>query len=271
MLERFHIPLSWSELLKRTYRETLADDVFNLAAQQAYYFFFALFPALLALLSIASFFPIENLIGETDHAAPARRAERRHRHRHRTDRQDRADQRRRHPDHCLFLHPVELLERGGGDVQHPQRRLRHHRGTALVEGAPDGDRSHRRPRALHPDLDDPSRRRADPRGEGRRSHAPRAGVHLDVEDPAMAAGLRPRRLGGRAGLLLRPRRRAGLDLDHSWIGARDDAVGRRVAGLPRLRDQLRQLQRNLRNDWRASWCCCSGSTSRGLRCSSARS
>jgi len=65
MLERFHIPLSWSELLKRTYRETLADDVFNLAAQQAYYFFFALFPALLALLSIASFFPIENLIGET--------------------------------------------------------------------------------------------------------------------------------------------------------------------------------------------------------------
>jgi membrane protein len=65
MLERFRIPLSWPELLKRTYNETLADDVFNLAAQQAYYFFFALFPALLALLSIASFFPIENLIGQT--------------------------------------------------------------------------------------------------------------------------------------------------------------------------------------------------------------
>ena len=64
MLERFRIPLGWPELLKRTYQETLADDVFNLAAQQAYYFFFALFPALLALLSIASFFPIENLTGE---------------------------------------------------------------------------------------------------------------------------------------------------------------------------------------------------------------
>ena len=37
----------------------------NLAAQQAYYFFFALFPALLALISIASFFPIENLMDET--------------------------------------------------------------------------------------------------------------------------------------------------------------------------------------------------------------
>jgi membrane protein len=64
MLERFRIPVGWSEILKRTFNETLADDVFNLAAQQAYYFFFALFPALLALLSIASFFPIENLVGQ---------------------------------------------------------------------------------------------------------------------------------------------------------------------------------------------------------------
>jgi membrane protein len=64
LLERFRVPLSWSQLLKQTYAETLADDVFNLAAQQAYYFFFALFPALLALISIASFFPIENLTGE---------------------------------------------------------------------------------------------------------------------------------------------------------------------------------------------------------------
>jgi membrane protein len=64
MLARFRVPLSWSELLKRTFNETLADDVLNLAAQQAYYFFFALFPALLALISIASFFPVENLVEE---------------------------------------------------------------------------------------------------------------------------------------------------------------------------------------------------------------
>jgi membrane protein len=64
LLERFRVPLSWSQLFKQTFNETLADDVLNLAAQQAYYFFFALFPALLALISIASFFPIENLIGE---------------------------------------------------------------------------------------------------------------------------------------------------------------------------------------------------------------
>ena len=64
MLDRFRVPLSWSELFKRTFNETLADDVLNLAAQQAYYFFFALFPALLALISFASFFPVENLIDE---------------------------------------------------------------------------------------------------------------------------------------------------------------------------------------------------------------
>jgi membrane protein len=64
MLSAFRVPLSWPQLFKRTFNEALADDVLNLAAQQAYYFFFALFPALLAVISIASFFPVENLIDE---------------------------------------------------------------------------------------------------------------------------------------------------------------------------------------------------------------
>jgi membrane protein len=64
VLGRFKIPISWSELLNRTLKEAWADDIFNLAAQQAYYFFFALFPALLALISFASFFPVENLTDE---------------------------------------------------------------------------------------------------------------------------------------------------------------------------------------------------------------
>ena len=62
MLSRFRVPLSWPALFVRTFKEAIADDVLNLAAQQAYYFFFALFPALLALLSIASFFPVQNLV-----------------------------------------------------------------------------------------------------------------------------------------------------------------------------------------------------------------
>lgn len=64
MLRRFRVTIGWGELLKRTAKEAYADDVFNLAAQQAYYFFFALFPALLAVISIASFFPVQNLADE---------------------------------------------------------------------------------------------------------------------------------------------------------------------------------------------------------------
>jgi membrane protein len=64
MLARFKVPIGWGALLKRTINEAWSDDVLNLAAQQAYYFFFALFPALLALISIASFFPLENLTSD---------------------------------------------------------------------------------------------------------------------------------------------------------------------------------------------------------------
>lgn len=64
VMQHLEIPLSWKDLARRTWTECLADDVLNLAAQQAYYFFFALFPALLTLISIASFFPVDNLIDE---------------------------------------------------------------------------------------------------------------------------------------------------------------------------------------------------------------
>jgi membrane protein len=64
MLDRFRVPVSWPQLFKRTFTEAVADDVLSLAAQQAYYFFFALFPLLLALISLASFFPVEDLIPE---------------------------------------------------------------------------------------------------------------------------------------------------------------------------------------------------------------
>jgi membrane protein len=64
MLAHLKVPLSWTELTRRTVKEIWADDLLNLAAQQAYYFFFALFPALLTFISLASFFPIENLTGQ---------------------------------------------------------------------------------------------------------------------------------------------------------------------------------------------------------------
>jgi membrane protein len=68
MLSHFRVPLGWGEMLKRTAKETLADDCLSLAAELAYYFFLALFPALLFLVALASFFPVENLIDEVSRA-----------------------------------------------------------------------------------------------------------------------------------------------------------------------------------------------------------
>jgi membrane protein len=62
MLKAFTIPIGWNELFKRTAREVIADNCLNLAAQLAYYFFLALFPALLVLVAIVSFIPIEGLL-----------------------------------------------------------------------------------------------------------------------------------------------------------------------------------------------------------------
>jgi membrane protein len=64
MLAYLRVPLGWFDLVKRTVSEALADNVFDLAAQQAYYFFFALFPALLFVIGIASFFPLQTLTND---------------------------------------------------------------------------------------------------------------------------------------------------------------------------------------------------------------
>jgi membrane protein len=55
------VPLSWPELARRTWREVVDDDVMGLAAQLSYYFFLALFPAILFLLALASFFALSDL------------------------------------------------------------------------------------------------------------------------------------------------------------------------------------------------------------------
>jgi uncharacterized BrkB/YihY/UPF0761 family membrane protein len=55
------VSLSLWKLARRTAREVLDDDVFGLAAQLSYYFFLSLFPAILLLLALASFFaPVEH-------------------------------------------------------------------------------------------------------------------------------------------------------------------------------------------------------------------
>jgi len=62
MLKAFRVPITWTELAKRTAAEVMSDNCLGLAAQLAYYFFLALFPALLFLVAIVSFIPIHGLL-----------------------------------------------------------------------------------------------------------------------------------------------------------------------------------------------------------------
>lgn len=73
MLDTFTVPISWSEILKRTFKEFTDDDVLGLAAQLAYYFLFALAPAIVCVLAITSYLPfssVQDLIVSISSFAP---------------------------------------------------------------------------------------------------------------------------------------------------------------------------------------------------------
>jgi uncharacterized BrkB/YihY/UPF0761 family membrane protein len=69
MLKAFRIrsagPTCW-----RTAAEVVADNCLGLAAQLSHYFFLALFPALLFLVALISFIPVENLMDTIRHRRP---------------------------------------------------------------------------------------------------------------------------------------------------------------------------------------------------------
>jgi membrane protein len=64
MFEAFRVPVGWGILLKRTVIETMEDNGLGLAAQLAFYFFLALFPALLFLVALVSYMPIRGVMDE---------------------------------------------------------------------------------------------------------------------------------------------------------------------------------------------------------------
>ena len=65
MLAFLHVPLTWGQIFKRTFYEAFwKDNCLGMAAQLAYYFLFSLFPALLFLVALASYFPVETLIDD---------------------------------------------------------------------------------------------------------------------------------------------------------------------------------------------------------------
>lgn len=74
MFRGLHLELSLFELIKRTIKETLDDDCVGIAAQLAYYFALALFPALLFVVALASYLPydvIDDVVGALAPIAPA--------------------------------------------------------------------------------------------------------------------------------------------------------------------------------------------------------
>lgn len=61
----FRAPVSWTELARRTAVDTFRDGCFGLAAQLAFYFLLGLFPALLVVLSLLAYLPLDAAIGPT--------------------------------------------------------------------------------------------------------------------------------------------------------------------------------------------------------------
>ncbi len=64
MLTNFNLPFGWWELTKRTFRQIQEDNVAGLSAQLAYYFFLAIFPGLIFLIALATYFPLGDMTSQ---------------------------------------------------------------------------------------------------------------------------------------------------------------------------------------------------------------
>ena len=64
LLAYFNAPGSWSEIFKRTLDEIRDDNCLGLAAQLAFYYLLALFPAVLFLVALASYLPVDDAFSE---------------------------------------------------------------------------------------------------------------------------------------------------------------------------------------------------------------
>jgi membrane protein len=61
----FRAPVPWTALARRTIVDTFRDGCPGLAAQLAFYFLLGLFPALLVVLSLLTYLPVDAALGQT--------------------------------------------------------------------------------------------------------------------------------------------------------------------------------------------------------------
>src|SRR6476646_7144508 len=64
LLSKFTVPIGWTVIFRRTSHQIYRGQCFGWAAALAYYSFLALFPALLFIVSVASFRPIQQLVDQ---------------------------------------------------------------------------------------------------------------------------------------------------------------------------------------------------------------
>ena len=217
------VTLPWSEILKRTFKAAYDDNCLGLAAQLAYYFFLALFPALLFLLAIASLFPFElmqDLMNSLALVAP--------------------------PD-VLSIIRDQLTKIATGDdrgiltigivgavwsssaalgamIDAMNRAYDVHGVAPVVESAADRHRADDRAGRLHPGVVAAGAGRTD---GGRVARTPRrlwCRLRVGLEDPAVAAGGAADDDRHRDRELRRAGRSAGVAVDDSGLGLRHDPL-----------------------------------------------
>jgi len=64
LLSKFTVPIGWTVIFRRTGHQIYRGQCFGWAAALAYYSFLALFPALLFVVSVASFLPIQQTVDQ---------------------------------------------------------------------------------------------------------------------------------------------------------------------------------------------------------------
>jgi membrane protein len=60
MFAYFRAPVAWTEIFKRTAGEIVDDNCLGLAAQLAFYFLLALFPALIFMVAVLGYLPVDH-------------------------------------------------------------------------------------------------------------------------------------------------------------------------------------------------------------------